>query len=72
MIKIRNYFRRNPNIALSITTVMCFIQFTDSLFTSYRSGIFDDNTIASLLASADGFETVILFLIMLVLKDKDK
>lgn len=59
-------------MALSVTTIMCFCQFTDSLFTSYRSGIFDGNTVAQLLASADGFETVILFLIMLVLKDKNK
>jgi len=34
--------------------------------------VFDSNTLNHLMSSADGFETVVLCVIMLALKDKNK
>jgi hypothetical protein len=70
MSKIKGLIRDNPQVALSIPTVLCFVQFLTSIWGAITTGTFDHNTINQLLASADGFESVILFGLMVALKEK--
>lgn len=60
------------HMALSVSTVMCFIQFLSSLFGIFRTGVFDSNTLNNLLSSFDGFESVMLFIVIVVLKNKEQ
>jgi hypothetical protein len=69
---LREYIKNKPNHVLSVATVLCFIQFISNIFTIFRTGVFDSNTLNHLMSSADGFETVVLCVIMLALKDKNK
>lgn len=59
-------------MALSVPAVLCFITFITNLIKALSDGNIDTNELHALLASADGFETVLLFVVMLVLKDKKK
>ncbi len=70
MKELREYLKNNPHVALSVPALLCFIQFLMSIFGAIRTGIFDSNTVNQLLSTADGFETVVLFIIMMVLKNK--
>ncbi|MDE1829561.1 MAG: hypothetical protein KGI25_04495 [Thaumarchaeota archaeon] len=67
---LREYLKTNPHVALSVPAILCAIQFLMSLGGAIRTGIFDSNTINQLLSTADGFETVVLFVIMVALKNK--
>ncbi len=69
---IYEYIKNKPNHALSIPAVLCFIQFITSIFDILSTGVFDNNVLNQLLSSADGFEAVLLFIIMLALKSKTK
>jgi len=60
------------NAAISASAIMCFVQFVSGLVGVFRTGIFDGDTIEKLLASFDGFESVILFVVMIVLNRKKK
>lgn len=64
--------RANAHIAISIPAVLCFITFITNLVKALSDGNIDSNEFHTLLASADGFETVVLFAVMLVLKQKKK
>lgn len=72
MRKIKSYFKKKPHMALSVPAVLCFITFITNLIKALSDGNIDTNELHALLASADGFETVLLFVVMLVLKDKKK
>lgn len=72
MKKLRRKVRANPQIALSVPTLLCFITFITNLFAALKDGIIDSNELHQLLASADGFETVMLLVLMVVLKRKTK
>lgn len=67
---LKGYLTNNPHVVISVPAILCFIQFIMSLWGAIRTGIFDSNTINQLLSSADGFESVVLFVIMIVLKNK--
>lgn len=69
---LKQYLKDNPQIALSVPAFLCFIQFISSLFGAVRSGVFNNDTLNQLLSTADGFETVILGIIMIVLRNKKK
>lgn len=72
MNKLRKYIKSKPELAISIPTILCFIQFTTDLINAIKSGFIDSNTMTQLLSSANGFETVVLVIVMMVLKDKQK
>lgn len=69
---LKNHIKNRPNYALSIPAVLCFMQFLSELIDIIKTRTFDSNAITQLLSSADGFESVVLFIIMLVLKTKNK
>jgi len=68
--KVKNYFKKNPHIVLSVPTILCFITFITNLIKALSDGNIDANEFHALLASADGF--AIMFMVMLVLKNKKK
>ncbi len=70
MNKVKNYFKKNPHIVLSVPTILCFITFITNLIKALSDGNIDANEFHALLASADGF--AIMFMVMLVLKNKKK
>lgn len=70
--KGKEFFRNKPHLALSVPTILCFITFITNLFSALKDGTIDTHELHALLASADGFETVVLFVVMLLLKGKKK
>jgi len=72
MNKVKNYFKKNPHVALSVPTILCFITFITNLIKALSDGNIDANEFHGLMASADGFEAAVMFIVMLVLKDKKK
>jgi hypothetical protein len=69
---LREYIKCRPHHALSIPAALCFIQFISNFYKIIFNREFDTNTFNQLLSSADGFESVLLFIIMLVLRDKNR
>ena len=72
MDKLRKKIKSKPHVALSVPTVLCFISFITNFIAAMKDGNLDSNELHHLLSSADGFETVVLIIIMVVLKDKKK
>ncbi len=72
MSKIKDFLSNHTQVALSIPAVLCCIQFLSSVFGAFRTGVFNSDTLNQLLSTADGFESVVLFIIMLALKTKKK
>lgn len=68
--KIREYLKNNPNVAISLPTILCFIQFITDVIDIFKTGEFNSNMLNQLVSSANGFEAVSLFFIMLILKNK--
>lgn len=71
-MKIRELLKTKAPVIISISALLCFLTFITNLFHALKDGIIDCNELHTLLASADGFETVVLFLIALALKQKKK
>lgn len=69
---LKEYLKKNPHVALSVPAVLCAIQFLVSLYGAIRTGVFDNSTMNQLLSTADGFESVVLFIIMIALRKKNK
>ena len=67
---LREYIQSKPHHVLSVPALLCFIQFVTNLVDVFRTGVFDGRVMNQLLSSADGFETVVLCIIMLALKHK--
>lgn len=72
MRRIKKYIKSKPELAISVPAILCFIQFSMNLFEVFKTGIFTSQAMTQLLSSADGFETVVLCVIMVALKDKRK
>lgn len=72
MKRIKKYIRAKPHHILSVPAMLCFLTFITNLFASLKDGYIDAHELNQLLTTADGFETVILVIIMVVLKDKKK
>ena len=72
MRRLRNKIKDKPHLALSVPTVLCFISFVTNFIAAIKDGNIDNNELHQLLSSANGFETVVLVVIMFVLKDKKK
>ena len=69
---LKQLLRNKPHIAISIPTILCFITFCTNLCAALSDGRIDSNEFNGLLSTADGFEAVILFIVMLALKAKKK
>lgn len=61
-----------PHVAISVPAVLCFITFITNFINSLKDGVIDSNEMHALLATADGFESVFLFIVVIVLKRKNK
>lgn len=72
MGKIRDKLKEKPHLVLSVPALLCFVTFVTNLIASLKDGNIDSNELHQLLSTADGFETVVMILIMLALRDKKK
>ncbi len=70
MDKLIQSLRKKPHIALSVPTLLCAITFVTNLVQALSDGVITDGEYHRLLTTANGFETTVLFILMLVLKDK--
>ena len=70
MKRIKEYIKSSPNAVLSIPAILCFIQFSISVYDIFSTHTFNLDALSGLLSSVDGFETVVLCIIMLALKRK--
>lgn len=60
------------HLAVGAPAVLCFITFITNFFRAIKDGNIDATEMHGLLASIDGFESVVLFAVMYVMKKKDK
>lgn len=65
-------FRKNAHIVLSVPAILCFITFIINLIAAFKDGNIDNNELHQLLMTADGFEAVLVSIIILVLRNKKK
>lgn len=72
MKRLRRKVKDNAHLALSVPAILCFITFITNLVAALKDGNIDGNEMHQLLATADGFETVCLIIIMFVLQAKKK
>lgn len=72
MGKLREKLKSKPHLALSVPAILCFVTFITNLIASLKDGNIDSNELHQLLSTADGFETVVMIIIMLALRDKKK
>lgn len=72
MNKLIEFLRNKPHVAIGAPAILCFVTFLTNLVSALSDGVIDSNELHTLLSTADGFEAVLLFAVMLVLKDKKK
>ncbi len=72
MRNIRKKVLEKPHLVLSVPALLCFVTFLTNLFTALKDGIIDNSELHQLLSTADGFETVVLLMVMFVLRNKKK
>ncbi|HHF7341068.1 TPA: hypothetical protein ACPSKZ_000665 [Legionella anisa] len=72
MRKIKKYIKAKPHHLLSVPVLLCFVTFITNLIAALKDGVIDSNELHQLLSTADGFETVVLLIVMVVLRDKKK
>lgn len=72
MRNLKKKIKNNADIVLSLPTIMCAITFITNLIEALKDGHINHSEMHQLLASADGFETVVLTVLMFVLKGKRK
>ena len=70
MNKLRQKIKQKPHLILSVPAVLCFITFITNFIAALSDGKIDNTELHTLLSSADGFEAVLLVIIMYVMKDK--
>lgn len=72
MKSIWKYIKDNPGHVISVPALLCFLTFITNLITALKDGNIDSNELHQLLSTADGFETVVLLIVMVVLRQKKK
>lgn len=72
MKRLLDYLKKKPHTALTVPALLCFVTFITNLISALKDGNIDSNEYHQLLATADGFETVVLFLIMFAINNKKK
>lgn len=71
MIKsIKRYIRTNPHVAVSVPTLLSFFAFVVNFIHAFKDGVIDENEFHSLMHYANGFESVVLLVITIVLRKK--
>lgn len=69
---LRLLLKNKSHVVLSAPALLCFITFCTNLYSALSDGKIDSNEFSALLSTADGFESVVLFVLIMVLKDKNK
>jgi hypothetical protein len=72
MKRIKNFLKDKPRHAIFVPAFLCCITFVTNLFVSLKDGVISNAEYHQLLSMADGFEAAILFIVMIVLRDKKK
>lgn len=72
MKKPKKNMKLKPYHALTVPAVLCFITFLTNLIASLQDGNIDSNELHQLLSTADGFETVFLVIVMVILGKRSK
>lgn len=70
MTKLGKKVKNSPHIALSVPAILCFITFITNFIASIKDGNIDSTELHQLLSSVDGFETVVLVIVMFILRKK--
>lgn len=69
---LKRFLKEKPHVAISVPAILCFITFCTNLYAALTDGKIDANELTTLLSTADGFESVVLFIVMLALRNKNK
>lgn len=69
---LKNLITSKPHIAIAFPAMLSTLSFFGNLFTFLSDGKIDNNELHQLLSSANGFETLVLLVIMFALKEKKK
>lgn len=69
---LKELIKKNPFASLILPTTLSGFSFFGNLFSSLSDGVIDEGELTQLLSSANGLETILLIIIMLALKNKDK
>ncbi len=72
MKKFKKFLRSNAHVVITVPALLCFVTFITNLISALRDGNIDSVELHQLLATVDGFQTVVLCLIALALRDKKK
>lgn len=72
MKKLKDKFKSKPYLALSVPAALCFVTFITNFIASLKDGNIDGTELHQLLSSADGFETVVIIIVMYILHAKNK
>lgn len=70
MKNLKKKIKDNPRLVLSVPALLCAFTFVTNLITALKDGNIDSSELHQLLASADGFETVVMVIVIFVLKGK--
>lgn len=66
----KNLCRDRPHIPISLASLVSFFMFLQNLAVFMSDGFLDSEELHKLLTGANGFETILLMAIMLLVKEK--
>lgn len=72
MEELLRYISKKAHVVISVPAILCFLTFITNMVQALKDGNIDTAEFHQLLASADGFETVVLFLVAFALKARSK
>jgi hypothetical protein len=72
MQKFKDYIKKRANTVIAIPAWLCFITFIINFVAAMRDGFISSEELHQLLTTADGFETVVLFIVAFVLRDRKR
>lgn len=67
---LKRYIRTNPHIALSVPTLLSFFAFIVNFVHAFKDGVIDENEFHALMHYANGFESIVLLILAMVLRKK--
>lgn len=72
MRKLKDKLKSKPYLALTVPAVLCFVTFITNLAAALKDGNIDSTEYHQLLSTADGFEAVVIIIVMGILHSKNK
>jgi len=70
MKRLLSLFKKNAPALVGMPALLCFFTFLTNFYQAIKDGNIDAQEYHTLLTYADGFEAVVLFIVMLALKEK--